>query len=641
VLYELFAGSKPFAHRSTTPEEWTDEAWQARPPFKGPRDVATIVARCLAVEAGDRYRNGGELVTALDARRRRRWPWLALPLVAAIGAALAYVFTKPAPEPRARTYKVARTFDDGFTRLSADGDEMIQLPRDGSSQLAIQRIDTGVRRTITLPPGPPIYDAWLTRDELVIRRGGPNTRDETIWKGPIAGPIALARTIRDVWTGRVSPDGKQFAWATSEAVFVGDLGGESASRIYPLPTKSLPSKIAWSPRGDALAILVGDIDCWLDSWVDVVALDGTGIRRVAEGRLRAPDCTEGLTWSQEHELLVTRRETTDHVAAILSVDPAAAHPSARVAYEAGTDLIFGPLDASRDRVLTVRTEVASLLHRGSLADGRLVGALRTEPLASFFHVEVWSVLDGGDVVLAHLRGPHGAPSAEVVSRKPDGVEVPFARVDGLSEEGSPIVRDGAVVVWRKHEDTCSLVALTPTDTRELARNLPCNAVIVCGDAACVWAEGDARHNVTLSRIDLETGSRSAPFFSGDTFTLGGLAVTPDGRRFVTGTTRTLGSFVIVDIETHETHEIHVPDARGIVAQQFVTSDSFLALVTRDGVPQQQTRLERITMTGVSEDVLWSGTRDDFLDSVVVSPDRRSFAFSTRKIRRSTMLLEPE
>jgi serine/threonine-protein kinase len=102
VLYELLSGGSPFGHRSTTPEEWTGEAWQPRPPFRGPRGIAAIVSRCLAVDPEERYRNGTELVAALEVRRRRRWPWLALPIVAMAAGVAVIAVTLPSRDAPTR-----------------------------------------------------------------------------------------------------------------------------------------------------------------------------------------------------------------------------------------------------------------------------------------------------------------------------------------------------------------------------------------------------------------------------------------------------------------------------------------------------------------------------------------------------------
>jgi serine/threonine protein kinase len=157
VLYELFAGSAPFAHRSTTPEEWTDEAWQARPPFKGPREIAAIVARCLAVDPGERYRNGGELVVALAPRASHRVALFAASavlvtiIVATVVLARGTHTDQPPPSIFQSASATQLTFsgDPSLPDLSPDGRYLAYATGWLADRILVRDLQTGATRQVS------------------------------------------------------------------------------------------------------------------------------------------------------------------------------------------------------------------------------------------------------------------------------------------------------------------------------------------------------------------------------------------------------------------------------------------------------------------------------------------------------------
>jgi serine/threonine protein kinase len=626
VLYELFAGGKPFEHRSTTPEEWTEEAWQARPPFKGPREVAAIVARCLAIDPVQRYRNGGELIAALEARIRRRWPWVALPLVAAAGVAAIVINSSP-PIPH-RRYAVTRQLDDAFDLFSLNGTELLGVPSPAATVEVLGLAD-GKHRTLDLPPGDPISYAEETREGLVVVRVPKGTTDATVWiRSRSSNEMTRGRDAPDLQHCRVSPNGTMLAWTTQDGAFIGDLRGGPAKRVYRPATKSVLLKVAWSPSGDAVAVFATS-SCGGEGWVDVISLDGR-TTRVVEERLVSQSCVSGLAWPREHELLVTRRSEMGHLAAILGVDPLAASPTTWIAYETQREVELGTLDTHDGRVLALAVAAPTMLYTGSLDNGRLIGSLRSEPLESG-GVELWGVLDSAHPLLAHALVPSTTLNYDVVIRDA-AKETPFARVDDVSRGSRPTLRpDAALLISRGHDGTCTLIAVTAGASREVGA-FPCgDASVQCGDTGCVLGEVDSRGDAMFSQFDPWTGKKSAAFYYGAPR---GFALSPNGRVLATGMAEAAG-FRLFDIASHDTREVRVAGRDVIQLLASVSDDAFLAVGY-----SPSTSIDRISMDG-SVEALWRSPPNTYFDQFAISPDRKSFAFRTREIHKGSILLAPE
>jgi serine/threonine-protein kinase len=89
VLYEMLTGTTPFAHRTGLPSidaDWTISApLRTRSPAV-PRRIERLVQRCLAFDRSDRFADGGDLVTAIDASAKSRVSRARIGVVAGVGA---------------------------------------------------------------------------------------------------------------------------------------------------------------------------------------------------------------------------------------------------------------------------------------------------------------------------------------------------------------------------------------------------------------------------------------------------------------------------------------------------------------------------------------------------------------------------
>jgi serine/threonine protein kinase len=157
VLYEMFAGQAPFAHRGRKPWEWGDEASPAWAPRRRlrelaprvPRGVDSLVTRCLSYAKDKRPVDGAILVgeiEACQARRPLRWPVAGVALLAVSAVATAgwsewkrRHASAPSVPPAASETTAARTtkptlqrlaFDDGLGvgSVSADGARVAYSP---------------------------------------------------------------------------------------------------------------------------------------------------------------------------------------------------------------------------------------------------------------------------------------------------------------------------------------------------------------------------------------------------------------------------------------------------------------------------------------------------------------------------------
>jgi tetratricopeptide (TPR) repeat protein len=210
VLHELLTGQQPFDGR--TPFELTSEVLREPPrplPPTVPPGLRTIRDNCLRKDPADRYQNGGELRTALEAYKsgkrvkahvrpagQPRWAWAATgAAVGLLAATVGYVEMRGTGSAPARRPSVA------VLPLQGDGAGLEpSFFADGVTEALIERLGTiaSIRvlsHTSTTRYTPGVSVAALRRDldaDLAVR-GAVDTP---------AGRVRLALTIVDTNSGR-------------------------------------------------------------------------------------------------------------------------------------------------------------------------------------------------------------------------------------------------------------------------------------------------------------------------------------------------------------------------------------------------------------------------------------------------------
>ena len=149
-----------------------------------------------------------------------------------------------------------------------------------------------------------------------------------LWRGNAGGAfeqltrLGGGESYGDYFAPTVSPDGRWLAYATKGgqvAVAPLDLGGgmlTGAHRLLDLGRGAgAPTAVAWSPRGNSLALLQG----FAHKGVWVITRDGRGLRRIAPGRMIDVYAGYGVSWSQSGTIAFPGQ--VDQHSAIFAVRP--------------------------------------------------------------------------------------------------------------------------------------------------------------------------------------------------------------------------------------------------------------------------------------------------------------------------------
>jgi serine/threonine protein kinase/dipeptidyl aminopeptidase/acylaminoacyl peptidase len=282
LLYEMAAGGSPFAGR--TEYELSAAILNAMPaplPPHVPAGLRTVIERCLAKDAAQRYRSAGEVRAALEALRgsvdattlhrpMKAGKWvlrlgvgvLALAVVVA-GAWILVGHPWRLKELKQRQLTSNPPEDPvGWGAVSPDGKSLVVVDKSG---LTLRSVDTGESHAIALPEGLSLTGSlwpvvsWFPDGGTLLVSGTSPDGTPCEWAIPVAGGRAR-RLFGDGNWATISPDGSRLAYvrrgAAGGEIWCTDANGGGARRVASSDSAGFITTWAvWAPGGRRLAYL--------------------------------------------------------------------------------------------------------------------------------------------------------------------------------------------------------------------------------------------------------------------------------------------------------------------------------------------------------------------------------------------------
>jgi serine/threonine protein kinase/Tol biopolymer transport system component len=294
ILFELLTGRRAFDGDSTLDvlravvEHDPPPASSLRPSV--PRWIDRIVARCLAKDAGERFRSASDLAFVLGApadpapsreeRRGRHWMPLAAAAAAVLAAALLAVIVldgEPRRDPP-RSIPLTHSGRDAAPTVSHDGRFLaVASDRDGRRRIWLQQLDA--HREIALTEGPDEAPRFSPDGSQILFTRAGRDGSALLRVGLLGGePHKIAD---DASEGDWSPDGREVVfvrWKQEGAqarptLVVAAADGSSERELARLDNR-VQVRPRWSPDGRTIAVTGLVQQPGAPQTVLLVALDG-------------------------------------------------------------------------------------------------------------------------------------------------------------------------------------------------------------------------------------------------------------------------------------------------------------------------------------------------------------------------------
>jgi Tol biopolymer transport system component/predicted Ser/Thr protein kinase len=219
---------------------------------------------------------------------RRRWQAIAAGIVVAVGAILAYLWTRPLPVPKVSNY-VQLTYDGEPKQFVGTDGSRLYLGVGGGTfvgggtpaGVAQVSVSGGVPVRIEMPSATlhplsisPDGSAILVVDATGTASTGP------LWSLPVLGgsPRRLGDTVGG--DGAWSPDGKTLVYTNGSDLFLAKGDGTESHKLASMP--GLPFLPAWSPDGSELRLTVQGLNTPARSLWEVSA-QGSNLHQLLAG----------------------------------------------------------------------------------------------------------------------------------------------------------------------------------------------------------------------------------------------------------------------------------------------------------------------------------------------------------------------
>jgi Tol biopolymer transport system component/predicted Ser/Thr protein kinase len=239
---------------------------------------------------------------------RRRWLAIAAGIVVAVGAILAYLWTRPLPVPKVSNY-VQLTYDGEPKQFVGTDGSRLYLGVGGGTfvgggtpeGVAQVSVSGGVPVRIEMPSATlhplsisPDGSAILVVDATGTASTGP------LWSLPVLGgsPRRLGDTVGG--DGAWSPDGKTLVYTNGSDLFLAKGDGTESHKLVSMP--GLPFLPAWSPDGSELRLTVQGLNTPARSLWEVSA-QGSNLHQLLAGWHNPPSESWGR-WTPDGRYFV-------------------------------------------------------------------------------------------------------------------------------------------------------------------------------------------------------------------------------------------------------------------------------------------------------------------------------------------------
>jgi serine/threonine protein kinase len=547
VLYEMLAGARPFARASKSPSEWGGAGspdWTAAPLARGVAPaVRALVDRCLAFDPNERFATGAELHAALRSAMHARGAGrtvaiagAAVAIAAASSAALwlatrsrESVPTEPvaasasasATPPTApivlRESLVLRMPETEICEFDWNGGSVLCLASDLSARL----IDAATGESTEIGAPAALHDHLL--DNFTAHPDGrwvvmtQKSGSSSTW---IIDRKAEATLLVDgVRLGVPDATGSRYLGFNDHAYVIRRLDGQSVT--IPRAIDASIISLAWSPRGDAFAVLE-ESRAGVQAWVDVVRVGDYGRARVTDNpRIVPRDGVASVQWPEMDRIAYVRHRQPPGPQSSEVVDQTIDASGApigepRVIYAANGELV------SSFAVLRDRAAVITMRRRPTIITGRLnAGGTRfIEPATSeaTSPVDVYPIGFRPDGTLVAYAADTTTGEGRIEARRSGAppeliANAPAASLTTISPTLAP---NGDVIYWDVGEGDAGACRLVRRDDRGNERvvtpaspgagGIPCSSRIFCprsGKPRCALYMNQEADRV-LRSLDLDS-----------------------------------------------------------------------------------------------------------------------------------------
>lgn len=190
---------------------------------------------------------------------RKKWIAIAGATLVMVGAASAYLWMRPLPEPKVANY--VQLTHDGMqkTLIGTDGSRLfLSVVDSGVEDVAAIPISGGEQTRITMPKAG-MFPVDLSPDGsgFLVVEGSGYPPVGPLWSLPILGdsPRRLGDAMGQI--GAWSGDGKKLAFARNSDVFAARADGSDPRKLASM--KNIVSGLAWSPDGTQLRVETEEI----------------------------------------------------------------------------------------------------------------------------------------------------------------------------------------------------------------------------------------------------------------------------------------------------------------------------------------------------------------------------------------------
>jgi hypothetical protein len=527
----------------------------------------------------------------------------------------------------------------GALAVNADGSEYAYADGEG---VWVAAVAGSTRRRVAMPADaakdarPWFMDFFPDGKRLLVSL--PGESEPAAWIVPLDGSAAVR--AREPYGYLLSPDGKRVVISRADDVMIGDLEGGTRTHLLSRG-RGETLGLAWSPTGDALAVLRIPGPLGPNGRVEVVAADGSWSHVILSGRTLGNTGGTSPTWTAPDRIAFAETISDDTIAiteVALDASHALAGEPRRVWKEPMTNV--SRLHFRGGRFIYLRADSQRDVYVGRLSADH---ARIESPLARLTTSDSSDSLAGwlpdGRVLFTSTRdGVARVYAQSLKARTPEAISP-----DGMEAFAVGAIASGEVVAIRHDGAKSSVVALKPGGgVREIfelgaidvhqGRALVCARCGTTAPSRCVISEAISV-GWKASMFDPLTGVRAPPFHHARDASAVYCSLSADGSTLYVPED---SDIAIVDTTTGHSREIRGPSGARI---QFALPDGPKALLVSGMSLERATYgLARLDEAGRLTP-LWSSDRL-WIHAPMLAANGRDLAAIVREFDSDIWMLEP-